>query len=84
MNKTKNILIITATAIASSMLSLSIAGVCVVLYIVQPFQKEAVERGFASWEVTNTSNGNTEFRWGTEDIFTQLEQPLVSSMGCEL
>lgn len=84
--KIKNTIIIAITAITSSLLSLLIAGVCVMLYVLQPFQKEAVDRGFASWVVTNTSNGATEFQWGESDLFYQLDKPLAEplSMGCNL
>ena len=37
--------------------------IAVLLYIVQPFQKEAVDRGFAIWEVSDNATGATKFQW---------------------
>lgn len=62
-NKLKQIGIITATALMASA-STAIAGyIYVVLYIVQPFQKEAVDRDYASWLVTDNGTGKTVFQW---------------------
>ena len=81
------ILLLIYTAIASSTLTLAIASVGVILYIVQPFQKTAVDRGFATWEVVNNATGKTVFTWAegvaqgglhapNPDILASLEQPI--------
>lgn len=54
--------------------------------IVQPFHREAVDRGFASWIVTDNATGSTRFAWnevdGTlhaannNDLFERTAQPL--------
>lgn len=62
-NKLNQILVVTFTAIASSVLTLGAGYLYVVFYIVQPFQKEAVDNGFATWEVVDNANGSTEFQW---------------------
>lgn len=52
----------------------SILTTCVVMiashdYIISPLKKEAVERGFAEWEVTNNSSGQTKFVWKDKQVF---------------
>jgi large-conductance mechanosensitive channel len=32
-------------------------------FIIRPIQKEAVEKGYATWEVVNQSTGKTHFRF---------------------
>ena len=86
MKKTKNIIIIAATAISSSLATLVVLGFCVLFYVIQPFQKEAVDRGFANWEVTNNATGSTAFRWNEfaqamhpdnpNNFFAEIEKPL--------
>jgi hypothetical protein len=81
----KNYIVIAVTSIASSIATLMVAGVCMVIFIIQPFQKQAVDRGFASWEVTDNATGSTKFTWNelatavhnpNPDMFAQIEQPL--------
>ena len=70
-----------AVALMSSLLTLLLASVAVCVFIVMPFNKEAVDRGFASWVVTNTATGSTKFAWKDpavveENIFDQIDEPL--------
>ena len=75
-----------AVAITSSLVTLVVGGFAVLIYIVQPFQKEAVDRGFAEWTVTNNATGSTKFTWNEfatavhpanpDNFFAQLEQPI--------
>jgi hypothetical protein len=85
--KINNILIISATALSSSLLTAALGYFAVVFYIVQPFHKQAVDQGFAAWEVVDTANGTTKFIWNDNvgpalhktnpDIFEQISKPLV-------
>lgn len=73
-------------AATSSILTLMLGGLAVLVYIVQPFQKEAVDRGFADWAVTNNATGSTKFTWNEfatavhpanpAAMFDQIEQPI--------
>lgn len=75
-------------ALASSLLTLILASVAVCVFIVMPFNKEAVDRGFASWVVTNTATGSTKFAWKDpllaakdayameDEMLNQIEEPL--------
>lgn len=62
-NKVGQILIIAAAALLSSVLTAGVGYLYVKLYIVQPFQKEAVDNGFATWEIVDNATGATEFAW---------------------
>lgn len=50
-------------AILSSFMTTLICGLATIFFVVLPFNKEAVDRGFASWEVTNNATGATKFTW---------------------
>lgn len=73
-------------ALGSSLTTAILGTVAVTLYIVQPFQKEAVDRGFANWEVTNNATGSTKFTWNEfatavhpanpDAMFAEIEQPI--------
>jgi len=66
-------------AITSSVLTALIGSLAVYLYIVLPFQKAAVDKGFAIWEVTNNATGSTKFVWvdySAQEALAQNEQPL--------
>ncbi|NDD92527.1 hypothetical protein EBZ37_10625 [bacterium] len=66
-------------AITSSVLTALVGSIAVYLYIVLPFQKAAVDRGFAIWEVTNNATGSTKFVWvdySAQEALAQNEQPL--------
>ena len=75
-------------ALASSLLTLILASVAVYVFIMLPFNKEAVDRGFASWVVTNTATGSTKFAWKDplvaakdayameDEMLNQIEEPL--------
>jgi len=68
-------------ALTSSLLTLILASVAVCVFIIAPFNKAAVDRGFASWIVTNTATGATKFAWNEpasveENFFAQIEKPL--------
>lgn len=70
-----------AVALMSSLLTLVLTGIAVCVFIITPFNKAAVDRGFASWVVTNTATGATKFAWNEpasvgEDFFAQIEKPL--------
>lgn len=70
----------------SSLMTVAVCAVFALFFIVQPFQKEAVDRGFATWEVTNNATGSTEFTWNEfaqalhpdhpELLLPELDQPL--------
>jgi hypothetical protein len=32
-------------------------------FVINPIKKEAIEKGYASWEVINNSTGKTEFKF---------------------
>jgi len=49
---------------------------CCQIFQMAPMRKEAVDRGFATWTITDTSTGQTEFRWNKGDIFHKNNQPL--------
>jgi len=59
----KQYIILTVTALTSSIITALLGSVAVLLYVIQPFQKEAVDRGFALWEVTDNATGSTQFQW---------------------
>ena len=68
-------------ALTSSLLTLILASIAVCVFIIAPFNKAAVDRGFASWVVTNNATGSTKFAWNEpasveEDFFAQIEKPL--------
>lgn len=84
----KNYIVIGITALSSSLLTVALGSIIVILYVVMPFQKAAVDKGFATWEVTNNATGSTKFTWNeavaglhrpnpdTQDLFSQNEKPL--------
>jgi len=86
--KLNNIITSAAVAAFSSLLTLSIAAVAVEYYITRPFQKEAVELGYAQWNITDNSSGSTDFGWiidptgsglhrpNPDNMFTQIEKDL--------
>ena len=66
-------------ALASSLLTALVGTIAVFLYVIQPFQKEAVDKGFAIWEVTNNATGGTKFQWveySALEALAQNEKPL--------
>jgi hypothetical protein len=78
----KQYMILTVTALSASILTAALGTIAVLLYIVQPLQKEAVDRGFAVWEVTNNATGATAFAWVDYDalqVLAQNELPLNSA-----
>jgi hypothetical protein len=54
----------------SSILTTSVVMIASHAYIVSPLKKEAVERGYAEWEVTNNSSGQTKFVWKDKQLLT--------------
>ena len=75
----KQYIILTVTALTASIMTATLGTIAGVLYIVQPFQKEAVDRGFAIWEVTDNATGSTDFQWvdySALDALANAEQPL--------
>jgi hypothetical protein len=75
----KQYIILTVTALASSIITALLGSVAVLLYVIQPFQKEAIDRGFAIWEVTDNATGSTQFQWvdySALEALAQVEQPL--------
>jgi hypothetical protein len=54
--------------------------------VYQPFTKEAVDRGFATWEVVDNATGKTKFAWNEfaqalhpdnpDMFFAELDKPL--------
>jgi hypothetical protein len=73
MKKLDTILIIVLTSI----MSVCTTGIVYERFVVQPFKREAVVNGHATWEVINRSTGKTKFTWKAEpNIFDALENPL--------
>ena len=62
-NKAIQIFVIATAAFTSSLLTAAAGYFYVLFYVVQPFQKEAVDNGFATWEVVDNATGATEFAW---------------------
>lgn len=85
-NTTEQLILVIGTAIASSLLTLILGAIAVNFYIIQPFNKEAVDRGFAMWEVIDNSTGQTKFAWNEfaqalhpanpDNMFAEIEKPL--------
>ena len=74
-----NILTHTIAALTSSCLTALLIALYGIFYVIQPFQKEAIDRGFAIWEVTDNSNGSTKFQWvdySAAEALAQNELPL--------
>jgi len=66
-------------ALTSSAITILLGLVAVQLYVIQPFQKEAIDRGFALWEVTDNATGSTKFQWvdySALEALAQVELPL--------
>ena len=74
-NTTQQLVLVIATAIASSTLTILVGIFCAIVYIIQPFQKDAVDRGFATWEVTNNATGSTKFTWNEFATTLHPENP---------
>lgn len=67
------------TAFISSAMTAALLSIGVLVYVVMPFQKEAVDKGFAIWEVTNNATGQTKFQWvdySAAEALAQNEKPL--------
>jgi hypothetical protein len=85
-NTTEQFILVIGVAISSSILTALVGFVCMWIYVIQPFQKQAVDLGFASWEVTNNATGSTKFTWNEfasalhpdnpDNFFSQIEEPL--------
>jgi hypothetical protein len=85
-NITEQLILVIGVAVSSSILTLLIGLVCMLVYVIQPFQKEAVDRGFANWEVVDNATGKTKFAWNEfaqalhpdnpANFLTQIEKPL--------
>ena len=72
-------------AIFSSGLTFLATAALTVIFIIQPFQKQAVDKGFASWNVVDNATGKTEFAWNeidqtvhkaNPDMFDKIAEPL--------
>jgi len=75
----KEYIILTVTALTSSVITALLGLVAIQIFIIQPFQKEAVDRGFALWEVTDNATGSTKFQWvdySALEALANVEQPL--------
>jgi len=75
----KQYIILTVTALTSSVITALLGLVAIQIFIIQPFQKEAVDRGFALWEVTDNATGSTKFQWvdySALEALAQAELPL--------
>lgn len=45
---------------------------------INEYRKQAVDRGFAYWKITDASTGATEFSWAEPtNLLDQLEKPLA-------
>jgi hypothetical protein len=82
---TEQLILVIGVAISSSILTVLVGFVCMMFYVIQPYQKEAVDRGFASWDVVDNATGSTKFSWNVlaeslhpanSDILGELEKPL--------
>lgn len=77
----------TILCVLSSVLGVCVGIIAMFTFSIQPMKKEAVERGFASWEVIDNSNGTTKFTWNksmekeVEEMFTSIEKPLDQPLG---
>lgn len=74
----QNIIILTA-ALTSSITTAILLTIYGIVYVIQPMQKEAVDKGFAVWEVTNNATGSTQFMWveySAAEALAQIDQPL--------
>jgi hypothetical protein len=72
-------IILTVTALTSSIVTALLGSIAVLLYIIQPFRKEAIDKGFAIWEVTDNATGSTKFQWvdySAQEALAQVELPL--------
>jgi hypothetical protein len=82
----KNYLIIISTALTSSILTAALVSAVLYFNVLLPMRKEAVDRGFATWQVTDNATGATKFGWNeidqtvheqNPDIFDKIAQPLA-------
>jgi len=90
-NTTEQLILVIGVAVSSSILTTLVGTVCVFLYVIQPFQKQAVDLGFATWEVTDNATGKTKFMWNEfaqamhpdnpDNFFAQIEEPLPQVKG---
>jgi len=49
-----------------------------IVYVIQPMQKDAVDKGFGIWEVTDNATGSTKFQWvdySAAEALAQIELP---------
>jgi len=63
-------------SILAALAAAIISTVCWVLVYqtkMEEFRKQAVDRGFAEWAVTDNATGATEYRWN--EFATALHQP---------
>ena len=75
--------------VLSSVLGVCVGIIAMFLFSIQPMKKEAVERGFATWQVVDNSNGATKFTWNkskqmeeeVEEMFANIEKPLDQPIG---
>jgi len=82
-NKLIQIGYLAIAALSSSLLTLAVGYFYVTFYVLQPFQKEAVDNGFAQWVVTDTANGATKFAWNQNaeviyNVLNENEKPLTA------
>lgn len=79
--KLKQTFILTVTALTASTATLIAGYFYVNLSIIQPFQKEAIDNGFAQWVVTDSATGATKFAWNMNadvvyNTLAEVEKPL--------
>ena len=74
--KLKQTFILAVTALSASLTTLVAGYFYVTLHIVQPFQKEAVDNGFATWVVSDSATGATKFNWNmnAEVVYNALSE----------
>ena len=51
--------------ILTSIMTLCSTGLVYEYFVVMPFKRDAVEKGFATWQVINNSTGRTQFTWNS-------------------
>lgn len=49
--------------IFSSLMGMLICCTCYEAFVVQPIKADAIEKGYAQWQVVNIKTGQTEFKF---------------------
>lgn len=65
-------------SLLSSMLTLIVTLSSVQIFMFAPFKKAAVDKGFASWQVTDNATGQTRFTWNESNVPTDTLDQIES------